>query len=388
MDLNYENLCIYTLNRIFGYEPSIAHCLIENLGSASALFDMDGRELIGVLGVNSRYRSQITPSELEKSSRELRWLEDRGYRFLPCTDADYPALLKDCPDSPVGLYLSSSSSPRDIFSRRSIAVVGTRDISPYGREWCRRIVMALATTKDKPTIVSGLAMGTDIIAHLTALECGLPTIGVMATGIETIYPVRHRQYAKAIRESACSALASDYPPGTAPVAFNFLRRNRIIAGLSEATVLIESKIKGGGLITANLAFSYDRDVYALPGRIDDPCSEGCNYLIHRKIAEPITSPDSFLESLGLGTFSRRKMADLETELAERFGRELSPGELSQLTRIALLVKSERGITPDGICTRLSYPYSLTLRLIGLMVTEGFMHMDMAQRCSIEARKTF
>jgi len=388
MDSNYEKICIYTLNRIFGYEPAIAHCLIDNLGTASAVFELSGRDLLSVLGVNSRYKAFINPGELEKSRKELQWLQDRGNMFLPQNDPAFPELLKDCPDSPLGLYLSCSSTPQEIFSRRCVAVVGTRDISPYGREWCRRIVMALASTKEKPTIVSGLAMGTDIIAHLTALECGLPTIGIMATGIETIYPVRHRQYAPAITRSAFSALATDYPPGTAPVAFNFMRRNRIIAGLSEAVVLIESKIKGGGLITANLAYSYDRDVYALPGRIDDPCSEGCNYLIGKKIAEPITNLDDFIASVGLSAFNRRRKADLEAELIDRYKEALTPEELSQLIKIALLIKSERGITPDGICSRLGYPYNLTVRFTGLLEGDGFISTDLLQRCCIDPRKTF
>lgn len=388
MNLNYENLCIYTLNRVFGYEPAIAHCLIDNLGSAGAVFEMDGMELMSVLGVNSRFKSFINHSELEKSRKELQWLLDRGYHFLPFNDPAFPSLLKDCPDSPLGLYLSCSCDPASVFRRRAVAVVGTRDISPYGREWCRRIVMALATSRDKPAIVSGLAMGTDIIAHLTALECGLPTIGVMATGIETVYPVRHRQYARRIIETEGSALATDYPMGTAPVAINFTRRNRIIAGLSEATVLIESKIKGGGLITANLAFSYERDVYALPGRIDDPCSEGCNYLIRKKIAEPITDADSFMESIGLGTFNRRRMADLEAEITESFQDSLSPEELSQLVKIALLIKKERGITPEGICSRLGYPYNLTIRFTGLLESEGFIDVDLLQRCCLDPGKSF
>ena len=186
-----------------------------------------------------------------------------------------------------------------------VAVVGTRDISPYGREWCERIVHALARTSPKPLIVSGLAIGTDICAHKAALEASLPTIAVMATGTDTIYPYRHRQIAEKMSGTQGCALVTDYPPGTAPLPVNFLRRNRIIAGLSHATILVESKIKGGGMMTCRLAFSYDRDVYALPGRADDLRSQGCNHLIRARMAEPLTSEEDIIDSLGLLTTGRK-----------------------------------------------------------------------------------
>jgi DNA processing protein len=154
----------------------------------------------------------------------------------------------------------------------------------------------------------------------------------MATGPETVYPIRHTDFAENLCHIPGCALVTDYPPGTAPLAIHFLRRNRIIAGLSEATVLIESKIRGGGMMTANLASSYGRDVYAVPGRIDDLCSQGCNYLIGSKIAESITGEKEFIRSLGMTSARSTRRITEKEQISALYGNGLPADKIEQLTK--------------------------------------------------------
>ena len=285
MDSFEEKACLCALSRIFGFEPKQGLALIERMGCASAVFALDKDGLDELLGPYCKQKFQIRQSAVFEAARELEALAKTGVEFVGWGQEGYPLLLTECPDPPIGLYIKSTTRPQDLWTRpKNIAVIGTRDISPYGKEWCTKVVEGLAETNQKPLIVSGLALGTDICAHRTAIERGLPTIAVMPTGPDAVYPHRHLAFADQLSRTPGCALITDYPPGTPPLPVNFLRRNRIIAGLSHATVLIESKLKGGGMMTARLAFSYDRDVFALPGRVDDIRSQGCNRMILEKIA--------------------------------------------------------------------------------------------------------
>ena len=252
MEITHEKACLCALNRIFGFEPKIALAMISHFGSATEIFNLPASELSLLLGPHSKYNGRICSQVLDYSYKELEILRERGISFIGWNETGYPALLKECGDAPIGLYIRGTSSIDELWNnRRAISIIGTRDLSPYGKEWCERIVGGLAEIpqKDRPVIVSGLALGVDICAHNAALKTGLPTIGVMATGPDDIYPSRHRATAETICRTPGSALITDYPPQTAPLAIHFLRRNRIIAGLSEATILVESKIKGGGMMT-------------------------------------------------------------------------------------------------------------------------------------------
>ena len=317
----------------------------------------------------------------------MKTLDQQGIRFTGWTEEEYPSLLKDCPDAPVGLYIRSSSPASEIFSpKRKIAIVGTRDLSSYGREWCKKTIYTLADGDQKPLIVSGLALGTDICAHKAAIEAGLPTIGVMATGPESIYPYRNRETAMLMTETPGCALITDYPPGTAPLAIHFLRRNRIIAGLTEATILIESRIKGGGMMTSRLAFSYGREVYALPGRIDDICSSGCNRLLRDKIAEPLTSPDELMDSLGMKARSGSKGIPIEDRLEDIFGTEGSGKELQTMRTLLSHIRKNRGITIEELSLKADTEYRLTFLTCSRMESEGIISTDLLQRCSIIDKK--
>lgn len=383
MDNFEEKAAACTLNRLFGFKPAIARTLTGKLGSAAAVFRLSREEKEAVFGPGSPYPDKLNQEELDQSAAELEWLRKEGFHFIIPGDGIYPDALLECPDAPAGLYLRSDNVSPSLFNAGvAVSIVGTRDISPYGREWTYRIVEALADSLVRPTVVSGLALGVDGAAHEAALELGLPTVGVMATGIESVYPRMHSPMAARMARTPGCALVTDYPPFTSPQAVNFLRRNRIIAGLSKATVLVESKIKGGGLLTANLAFEYDREVFALPGRADDIRSEGCNRIIREKIAEPLTDLGAFVKGLGLGLLTRRNKAVLEEEISRVFSLSESEEDVRKLQQVAALIKKNRGITLDEICAGCGMDYKDARRYTGMLETEGIIYTDLLQRCSI------
>lgn len=383
---DYEILCSLALNRIFGYTPASARALVARFGSPGAVFSQSSDTLDEAFGPFSKTRSQICPQALDDAARELEFLRSLGCRFVPFGSPGYPPLLRECPDAPVGLYFLGSSPPEEVFGGgESVSVVGTRDISPYGREWTGRIVGAMGRSRKRPTVVSGLAIGVDITAHMAALDAGLPTVAVIPVGIDSIYPRRHAAVARRIASSPRSALVTDFPPGTSPVAFNFLRRNRIIAGISRATILMESKAKGGGTMTARLAASYGREVFALPGRIDDVRSAGCNRLIMENIAEPLGDEASVAVQLSLGSVSLRRGPALEESLRACYARA-GEDTVERLVAVALMIRGHRGITPEEICDGLGEDYGNVSAALCLLESDGFISTDLLQRCTITDKK--
>jgi len=371
------------LNTIFGYEPKFSHNIIDALGSTEAVFSLSEEEKAGLFGPFNKYPGLINDSSLEAAAREYERLSAKGIHVAGIFDDEYPKLLRDCPDAPVAIYIKSATPPAELFnSRPAVALVGTRDVSLYGKEWCRRMVEAVSQAPARPAIVSGMAIGVDITAHVAALDAGIPTIGVLPVGIDDIYPKRHARIAEQIAASPGCALITDYPPGTAPTAVNFLRRNRIIAGMSGATILVESKIRGGGMMTARLAAGYGRDVVALPGRIDDVRSEGCNLLVREKTAEPVTSLETLPEQLGLGTYSLRKKAGLVDAIRSLFGDEMQEEELTRMISVALKIKAFRGICFDELCAATGMDYREITKYAGALESGGLISVDLMQRCGI------
>lgn len=383
-DFSEEKTCLCAMNRIFGYEPRIASALLDCFGSAASVFRQDRKTISEVLGPWSGHADKICARSLDMAAAELEEARRLGVEFVGRGETGYPVLLAECEDAPAGLYVRSAAPAACMATPRPfIAIVGTRDISPYGKEWCIRIVDALARTGENPVIVSGLAYGTDITAHLAALENGLDTIAVMATGADTVYPAAHRPAARQIEEKPGSALVTDYPLHTQAIPVNFVRRNRIIAGMCRATILIESRLKGGGIITANQAFSYDRDVFVLPGRADDPMSAGCNYLIRTGCATPITSERNLMESLG---FSLKKAEGGKRKLSEYYKGVLDSCRTEQMSRILLAIKKNRRISMDELSETCGIGYSTVAGLCGILETDGFIDIDLMQRCTINRKK--
>ena len=377
-----ETLALCALNRLFCYEPGAGLQLLGHFGTAAAVFAAEADEIRDLLRGKPQIQEDFARGDaLEKAAQELSELPRYGACFIGKNHPGYPRLLLECPDHPLGLYIRSRTAPEDLFNRRrGVAFVGTRDLSPYGRTWCRNLVAALAQTRmaERPVVVSGLAFGIDGVAHETALEAGLPTIGVMATGIDSVYPTRHQHLAERMVETEGSALVSCYPIGTEPFASQFLSRNRIIAGISCATVLVESKVKGGGLITARHAFSYNRDVYALPGRVDDTRSQGCNLLLRNKTAEPVISEEDLLEKLGMRRRGKKDAAGMDALAAAT----ALYGPDDRKCALLGLVKSEPGITVRELCARTGWALSEVIAETGILESDGLLSVDILQRCSL------
>ncbi|MCR4844705.1 MAG: DNA-processing protein DprA [Bacteroidales bacterium] len=386
MSYSDTSVALCALNKLFGYQPAKALTLMERVTNPVELFD-------------GSFSQELNGGQLEWARRELARVESEGTRFVSLLDDDYPVPLTQLPDPPMGLYMSATSSPTEVWGLRPmIAIVGTRDISPYGKEWCRKLVEALAEAPVQPCIVSGLAYGADGIAHQSALEHGLGTIGVMATGIDTVYPWQHRDLARQMVGTGGCALITDYPLETSPVANNFLRRNRIIAGLCSATLVVESKSRGGSLMTARYAVEYNRDVYALPGRVDDIRSAGCNSLIANEMARIITTIPELVGQLGLGArlrgpggswSSTPTAAAFRHLLEETFpsgtpGPGGAPGLGRAPVTIGMAIRSHRGITADELSALTALPISTVVQCIGLLEAHGFISTDLLRRCSLTA----
>ncbi|MBR6423354.1 MAG: DNA-processing protein DprA [Bacteroidales bacterium] len=285
---------VCALSKVFAYKCAAGRQLADTLGGPSAVFTASHKTLRDVLHHADLYVDALTdPSLLEWARAEVEWAAGNGVELLPYFSTRYPRRLAECDDAPLMLYYKGNA---DLNARRVLAVVGTRKATWYGRECCRRIVARLAALPERPLIVSGLALGVDGCAHLAALENGLQTVGVMPTGMDEIYPVQHRSLARRIEGQG--GLVTDFPRLTAPVAHTFIRRNRLIAGMADATLLVESYARGGGLITVSLADSYGREVFAVPGRLTDPSFAGCHDMIARNIAQLVKDPDSIPLAMG------------------------------------------------------------------------------------------
>ena len=241
----------------------------------------------------AHHPTMINRAAIEHAQKELDFIERHG--ILPCyyKDSNYPYRLAQCPDAPLLLYAKGNV---DVNPKRVVSVVGTRMPSERGKDWCRQLVLDLALQVPGLSVVSGLAYGIDVIAHKAALESGIPTIIVPAHGLDRIYPATHRNVAVQALERG--GVLTEYTTGTEPERHHFVARNRIIAGMADAVVVVESKSKGGSLITAQMAQDYNRDVFALPGRYTDACSAGCNDLIKRNKAQLIECAEDLITAMG------------------------------------------------------------------------------------------
>ena len=378
-----EKICALALGTAFGFEPVLSRKLTGELGSASAVFELPESERRALLRTLPQYAGALDERRLDEAEQELRALRGLGCDYVPLCSEAYPALLRDCPDAPAGLYFRSDSPPETVFNAElSVSVVGTRDCSSYGRECCSRAVRALARSGKRPCIVSGLAFGIDICAHLTALESGLPTIAVLPCGIDAVYPARHAEAARRIAASPHSALVTDYPPLTAPLAHHFLRRNRLIAGMSRATLLVESRIRGGGMSTARLAAGYGRELYAFPGRVDDLRSQGPNHLIAGELAQSLEQPEDLCRQLGLEMPGARRRGQAAETARAFYGADPDAEALAAVMRA---VCAERDLSLDELCRRLSLPFARLSALTMRLESDGFLQSDLLQRYNLVSK---
>ena len=274
------------LSLIPGIGSVTAKSLIAYTGSAEQVFREKETALRQIPGVGSILAKNIVNSAvMTRAGREVEFLLKNDVNALFYLDEDYPQRLLGCSDAPIILYVKGEPF---LNCAKVISIVGTRHATEYGKKLVDQFVASIAERGYKIVIVSGLAYGIDIHSHKSALRTGLPTVAVMGHGLETVYPSLHTAIAKEMIENK-GGLVSDFLSKSTIERTNFLRRNRIIAGLSDATIVVESAKKGGALVTADIANSYNRDVFAFPGKVGDIYSEGCHFLIKSNRAVLIES---------------------------------------------------------------------------------------------------
>jgi len=268
-----ELLNVLALLKVEGVGDIIAKKLLTHCGSASEIFKSKTSQLSTIDGIGSVLLKNLKEKTVfQKAEQEIKFINSNHIDVSYFLEDTYPERLKHCIDGPVLLF---SSGNIDFKNRKAISIVGTRQITSNGTEFCKKLIADLALLN--PIIVSGFAYGVDIVAHQAALEHNLQTIGVLAHGLNQIYPKTHKKYVSKIEENG--GFMTEFWSSSNPEKENFVKRNRIVAGISEATIVIESADKGGSLITATMANDYNRDVFAVPGRTTDKYSQGCNTLI-------------------------------------------------------------------------------------------------------------
>lgn len=288
-----ELLNLIALQHIPGIGSIIAKRLIEGTGSATALFEHRTELPNMIPDVRPSLVEKLNcPAAHRRAEQELEFIEKHHITCIGYHDEAYPSRLRECEDAPILLFYRGNTT---LNPHRVISIVGTRKCTDYGKELCERFVRDLANICPDVLIVSGLAYGIDISAHRSAIKYGLPTVGVLAHGLDRIYPSVHRNVAAQMTQ--CGGLLTEYVSFTEPERQNFLQRNRIVAGMADATLIIESAAKGGALVTANIANSYGRECFAFPGRIDDVTSAGCHHLIRHNQAALITSAEDLIEAM-------------------------------------------------------------------------------------------
>jgi DNA processing protein len=293
--MNEELLYRLALTFVKHVGPVTGRILIEQYGSAMAVFKAPLKELKQVSGMNEQRVKGFRDEEvIHRAEQELTYIDKQHIQAVWIGDDNYPERLKACTDAPILMYYKGNGS---LSTQKTIAIVGTRKSTEYGTKITEELIEGLSTLKDL-TIMSGLADGIDTIAHKAALQHHISTIGVLGHGHDMMYPLNNKNLAKEMQEQG--GVLTEYPSGTIADKGNFPARNRIVAGMSDITVVIESDIKGGALITARIAGSYNRDVAAYPGRVGDKRSSGCNELIRTNVAAMITKADDLLELMNWG----------------------------------------------------------------------------------------
>lgn len=286
------------LTRMTGFNFQTALQLYQVLGSGQAVYEHrnDIRDVLPECTERLAVALKDWDLALARAAQEMAFIEKHHINVLCHGDEHYPERLLHCPDAPIVLYYLGSAA---LSQQRVVSMVGTRRCTVYGQDLVHRFISDLRQLCPQVLIVSGLAYGIDICAHRQALAHGLETVGVLAHGLDELYPPRHRDTAKQMLTQG--GLLTEFMSETRPDKVNFVRRNRIVAGISDATILVESAVRGGGLITARIAQDYDRSVFAFPGAVGAKASEGCNHLIRDNVAQLITSAEDFVMAMGWQT---------------------------------------------------------------------------------------
>lgn len=357
-----EPLYAMALTRISNFNFATALALYRQVGSACAIYEH--RNDIGdmVEGCTPRLINALKDWDepLKRAHVEMEFAQRHGIRVLTLDSDDYPERLKECTDAPIVLYYKGNA---DLNAARAVSIVGTRHCTTYGQDLTRRLIDGLHQWCPDTLVVSGLAYGIDVCAHRQALQHGCKTVGVLAHGLDQIYPAAHRDTAREMLTQG--GLLTEFMSGTNADKANFVRRNRIVAGMTDATVVVESAAKGGALITAGIARSYCRDVFCFPGAVGAPYSEGCNNLIRDNGAALITSADDMVKAMGWDTnaiLAKAKQAGIERRLFP----DLSPDE----QRIVDLLHKSNDLQTNIITARTGLPVNRVTALLFQLEMKG------------------
>lgn len=297
---------------------------------------------------------------MKRAEFELKYMEEHHIRAFSLFDDDYPQRLLDCVDAPLVLYYRGRA---DLNQQKMINMVGTRHMTRYGEDLICKFVRELHEMCPDVLIVSGLAYGVDICAHRQALANGYDTVGVLAHGLDQIYPYSHRDTAAEMTEHG--GLLTEFMTQTNADKANFVRRNRIVAGSTDATIVVESAAKGGSLITAEIAQSYERPVFAFPGNVGLPFSEGCNFLIRDNAAALITCAEDFVNAMGWQVEAARRQA-----LAEGIERQLFPDLSPEEQKIVSLLQQTNDLQLNILCVKTGLPIGQITALLFQLEMKG------------------
>ena len=373
-----EQEIFYTmaLTRISNFNFQQALELYRTVGSAQLIYEHrnDIGDIIKDGSPRLKEALKVWDEPMKRAEFELKFMQEHQIRAITLNDDDYPQRLRECADAPIILYYKGNA---DLNQSKIISIVGTRQCTQYGIDLIRRFVSDLRRHCPEMLIVSGLAYGVDINAHRQALAQGYPTVAVLAHGLDHIYPYHHRDTAAQMLNHG--GLLTEFMTQTNADKPNFVRRNRIVAGLSDAVIVIESKSKGGGLITADIAQSYNRAVFAYPGAVGMSCSEGCNNLIRDNVAALISNADDFVRAMGWQDETKRKEA-LSDGIERNLFPDLSPEEssivkqLQQTNDLQLNILSVKTGTPIGHLTALLF--QLEMKGVIKPLAGGMYHLLM------------
>lgn len=338
----------------------LARNIVSYVGSVKAVFEEPLKSLQKIPGIGEVNAKRLKDSNvLLKAEKELKFIEKNEINVQFYTDKNFPRRLKSCVDAPIIIYTKGNL---DLNEQRIVSIVGTRNATNYGKQVCEELILNFSERNYKVLIVSGLAYGIDIQAHKSALKHNIPTVGVVGHGLDKIYPSLHAETARKMLENG--GLVSDFPSETKIDPSNFIRRNRIIAGLADATIVVESATKGGALITAEIASSYNRDVFAFPGRAGDVYSKGCNQLIRNSGANLIEGIDDLEFFMGWDQSVKKQAVQSSLFV------ELTPDE----ERIVALLRDNGELFIDQISSELNIPVS---RISAMLLTLEFKNVLVA-----------
>lgn len=357
-----EQVALLALSRVQATQLAVIHQLIEEVGSAKELIENADHIRDIIPDATPRLCELLSDESLiELAEKEMEFIEKNKIKLICKGDKEYPYRLAECHDAPLVLHHMGNAN---LNAKHIVSIVGTRHASEYGKSVCENFVADLAKFIPDTLVISGLAYGIDVCAHRAALKAGLPTIGVLAHGLDRIYPTAHRATAKQMLENG--GLLTEFTSGTEPFPSNFIQRNRIVAGMADATVVVESASKGGSLITASLAQGYDRECFAFPGRINDQYSQGCNELVSRNRAALITSAYDFVEAMNWEIATTKKSAeDLQTELFP----DMSEDENTIMTALR---ENSDGLQVNQMVVQLNIPVNKLLPLLFEMEMKGYV----------------